>query len=460
MSQTPPESPTPPTPPTFDPTAEHHQRPKLRPVRAFPVPATMPDGSEQTLLGLADASQVSEKMVALVPASQVVLPLLDGQRTLDEVVAAVGKGLTREILEGLVAQLDDAGLLFGPRFDEIEQAMQADFDGADHLPPGATAAFADALVVEKVGKDATDEQKAEMGAEVLSSTMDLWIDKALEKVENPSFDALPKAIIAPHIDFGRGWINYASVYGRLRVVDRPDRVIILGTNHFGRSSGICCCDKGYESPLGICPVDTALLEALRDRLGPENAAKLCEHRYDHEREHSIELQIPWIQHCLGVDEQGDFCKVLGILVHDPSVNNGESYDGKGLALQPFLTALREAIEAVGGTTLIVSSADLSHIGKAFGDDKPLLGEDPQAEVFRNKTVAQDQELLELIRKGKADDLIASMAWQQNPTRWCSTGNIVAAMKLTESDEIEILHYAAAIDPQGLSMVSSCAGVMR
>ena len=55
---------------------------------------------------------------------------------------------------------------------------------------------------------------------------------------------------------------------------------------------------------------------------------------------------------------------------------------------------------------------------------------------------------------------ASMAWQQNPTRWCSTGNIVAALLVTQPDEVEIVNYAAAMDQQGMGMVSSVAGVLR
>jgi len=53
-----------------------------------------------------------------------------------------------------------------------------------------------------------------------------------------------------------------------------------------------------------------------------------------------------------------------------------------------------------------------------------------------------------------------MAWQQNPTRWCSIGNMTAAMKAVEAESVHLLKYAAALDPQGLSMVSSCAMVMR
>ena len=57
-------------------------------------------------------------------------------------------------------------------------------------------------------------------------------------------------------------------------------------------------------------------------------------------------------------------------------------------------------------------------------------------------------------------IVAAMAWQQNPTRWCSTGNLVATLKTVEPETVAILNYAAALDQQGLGMVSSAAIVIN
>ena len=247
-------------------------------------------------------------------------------------------------------------------------------------------------------------------------------------------------------------MKYAAVSGRIRVVDRLDRVVILGTNHFGQSTGVCARNKGYQTPFGVCEVDEALVEGMRSKLGDV----LFENRFDHEREHSIELQIAWVQHCLGADDQGNFCKVFGVLVHDPAVNNGESYDGKGVALQPFVDALKETIAGLPGKTLIVSSADLSHVGPAFGDRQPLIGDSPEAAAMRERVVKHDREMLELFRQRKPDELVAAMSWQNNPTRWCSTGRLVATMLAVEPQDVQILNYAGAMDQQGMAMVSSAA----
>lgn len=440
--------------PKFDPNAEHMRKPKLRPVRGFPAQV-----GNQVLLGLADARQISDKMVVAPPAVQYVLPLLDGVKTLPEIVAQVGQGLTEPVLESIIAQLDDAGLLFGPRFDQMLADMRAEFDSAASLPPASSNAFVQAVVSQRLGRQPTDAELPELGPAHLKEVFDEWMTKALEKEAKPTFDELPVAVVVPHVDYPRGWLNYASVWGRMRVADRPDRVVILGTNHFGMSTGVAACNKAYQTILGESPLDHDMLREVQAALGPANADLLLANRYDHEREHSIELQIPWIQHCIGPDELGRHVPVFAALIHDPAINNGLSYDGTGLALQPFVDAVRTAMEKLGGRTLVVASADLSHVGPMFGDQQSMAGQDQAADAARRKTMQHDQEMLELVRQVKPDDLVASMAWQQNPTRWCSTGNIVAALMITRPERVELLRYMAAIDEQGMGMVSSAAAAM-
>ena len=446
----------PPVQPVFDPNAAHQAHPRLRKLRTFPMPVQGPDGKQQVVMGLADAQQISGKVVATHPAVQHLLPLMDGSRSLDQIVGEVGRGLTIEALQSLVAQLDDAALIHGPNFEALEAKMRADFDASDTLPPASSAQFADALVMQKLGQDATDEQKAEQGPALMREIFDQWMDKALENADKPTFDELPVAIVAPGNEYARSWINYAAVWGRLRVADRPDRVIILGTNHFGSGTGVVGCDKAYETPLGTCPLDAAFKAALDEKLGKEGAEKLYAHRFDHEREHSIELQIPWIQHCLGAGEDGSFVPVYGVLVHDPARNAGASYDGQGLDLEAFVDALRGALGEVGGRSLVVASADLSHVGPAFGDPQALSGDSPEAAEARNNVAKQDQELLKMLVEGKADELVSSLAWQQNPTRWASTGALVAAAKATSPARGEVLNYAASMDQQGSAMLTNAA----
>lgn len=452
----------------FDPSAAHQQKPRLRPIRGFGFMQ-----EDRPVLGLADARQISDRVVFTSPAVQAILPHLTGEHDIDSIVSRVNESLagrikeplTRPTLEALVAQLDDAALIEGPNFEALLRKMREEFDSSENLPPAATANFADFLVTQELGQEATDAQKAELGPKKLRDAFDAWIKQALEKADDPSFDALPKAIVAPHLDYARGWMNYAHVYGRMRVVDRPDRVIILGTNHFGSATGVCGCDKGFTTPLGTSPVDVAFAERLREHLGSEQSERLFRDRYDHEREHSIELQVAWLQHVFGpgpADLETKNVPVFAALVHDPATNAGKSYDGSGLDLDPFIDAMKAAMADVGGRTLIVSSADLSHVGPQFGDQKPLVGDEktnPEGVAARNKAIQHDRQMIEMLMQKKVDELIAAMAWQRNPTRWCSVGNLAATFRISQPEDVRMLHYAAALDQQGTAMVSSLAAAL-
>lgn len=468
----------------FNPDAPHHQRPKLRPVRGFGTQAQGPDGQPVAVLGLADSKQVSDKIVFTQPAMQAVLPLMNGEHDLDAIVSQIGRGLTLEMLEELVRQLDHAALIDGPNFDQLWVKMKADFDSSDVLPPGQSAAFAEQLVLQQAANTAGhaalesnpddqqaaqeaaqqatqaigDDEKSEKSPEALRSAIDQWMNAAMEKVEDPSFDVLPKAVFVPFTSYHQGWQNYAHVYGRLRVVDRPARIVILGINHFGYGSGVVGCDKGFKTPLGTSPVDAAFQEDMRNRLGD----KLFEHRFDHEREHSIELQIPWIQHVFGDGENQ--VPIFAALVHDPVVNNGESYDGEGISLDAFSEALAGAISGAQGSTMVIASHELSHVGAAFGDQQPFAAQDESGEQARAGVIQQDQSLIKLLAEGKHEELLSSLSWQQNPTRWNSAGALIAAWRgvggASEAEGFKVHHFAGAVDPQGNAMVTSLAASLR
>ena len=444
---------------TFNPSLPAHQKPRIRPLRA----GMMQQGQEQFLV-LGDQQRISDRQMGVAPAVQMVLPLMDGTRSIPEICAAVGHGLTPPVLQELVAQLDAAGFLYGPTFDAMLAAVQKDFDKTAILPPSYTADVADMLVAQVAGSEEafnalSAEQKAEMGVKRIGEEFEIWMDESLKEAPSKRVDSLPKGLIVPHVDYARGWMNYGSGWGKLRGLtnERPDRVIILGTNHFGFGTGVVGCDKGYETPLGVCEVDKHFEQVLSAKLGDADTKKLFANRYDHEREHSIELQIPWIQHVFGKDASGKYPRVFGVLVHDPCVNNGESYDNQGLGLDAFCNAVRAAVAELPGRTLIVASADLSHVGPQFGDNVPMDQNDEGFKQLCQRTAQHDQEMIRLLGQNKPEDLIAAMSWQQNPTRWCSIGCLVALYKILQPSKIEFFNYAFAASGQEAALVSSCSG---
>lgn len=458
--------------PPFDPAKPHHAAPRIRPsIFGQPVPVKTPDGQQHVMLALSDRSQLAEGSLVTSPLAQFMVGFMNGENEPASIAAsAVDKAreagapeealaqITEDNVRMLVAQLDNAGLLQGPVFDERLAKLRADFDGSDILPPGTTAAMAEAVAQAALGEGATEEAKKEQAPARLREAIDKWIDDVLKPAEDPSFNELPRLIIVPHLDYWRGYMNLAQAYGRMRVVDRPARVIVLGVNHFGFGTGVVGCNKGYETPLGITNYDADFGALIEGKLGSEDTEKLYAARYDHEREHSIELQIPWVQHIFGAGDDGP--KVWGALVHNPIRNSGESYDGNGLGIQPFIDALKASIGEAPGRTLVIVSANLSHVGPVYGDKREVMGDSEEANAFRKEVVDHDMELLEFIKNGKPEELVAMLAWQQNPTRWNAVGSIIAGMHAVEASGARLLNYLAAGDQQGRAVISSVAMVVE
>lgn len=148
-------------------------------------------------------------------------------------------------------------------------------------------------------------------------------------------------IIAPHAGYVYSGAIAGAVYAS---IDIPDRILILGPNHHGAGAGVALFPDGeWITPLGPIRISTRLNSLLTQNvpfIRPDTVA--------HEFEHSLEVQIPFIQHlrpdalisaiCLG---HGDYASVRQI--------------GEGIAA---------AIQAYGREVLIVASSDMTHYESA------------------------------------------------------------------------------------------------
>jgi AmmeMemoRadiSam system protein B len=105
----------------------------------------------------------------------------------------------------------------------------------------------------------------------------------------------PKAVIAPHAGYVYSGPIAASAFQALAAPSRPiSRVVILGPAHFVPIRGLALPGSEYfETPLGRVKVDPegagAVLRLPQVRIYPEA----------HVREHSLEVEIPFLQVLLG-----------------------------------------------------------------------------------------------------------------------------------------------------------------
>ena len=159
-----------------------------------------------------------------------------------------------------------------------------------------------------------------------------YLEQSAERDPVPGF---PKAVIVPHAGYIYSGAVAAEAYDLLRSARGiVTRVILLGPCHRVAVRGVALLGAGaFTTPLGAVPVDTAAVAALR------GLPDIVEFPATHAQEHSLEVQLPFLQQVLG-----------------------------GFTVLPLVVgqiggaALAKILERVWGgpETLIVVSSDLSH----------------------------------------------------------------------------------------------------
>jgi len=111
----------------------------------------------------------------------------------------------------------------------------------------------------------------------------------------PAAGPAPKALIAPHAGYLYSGPIAASAYAQLLPArDQIRRIALLGPSHYVELNGLATSSAdAFATPLGIVPVDTESVRAIR------SLPQVSEFDEAHAREHSLEVQLPFLQCVLG-----------------------------------------------------------------------------------------------------------------------------------------------------------------
>ncbi|ADD45925.1 AmmeMemoRadiSam system protein B [Stackebrandtia nassauensis] len=152
------------------------------------------------------------------------------------------------------------------------------------------------------------------------------IESMVDSIEVPDSDELARAYVVPHAGYRYSGPTAAHVYARLRHhAARVKRVVLVGPSHFVPLQGLATSPAaGWQTPLGT--VTTPAAEGIPAEEAP------------HEREHSLEVQLPFLQVCVGDVE------VTPIVV------------GKS-TIEDAATAINGLVD---DQTVLLCSTDLSH----------------------------------------------------------------------------------------------------
>ncbi|MDE0889814.1 MAG: AmmeMemoRadiSam system protein B [Phycisphaerales bacterium] len=422
------------------PILPHVLTPHARPVQPMPV---QKEGKQ--FVALRDPSMLIQQTMVVQPQALQVIQLFEGELSSAEIADRIVGAETPERasvvaeaqkqIEMLAGQMDQFGLLWGPTFEGYEKQMAEKLHEAGTFPIQASGTLVQ-LAHQAQGAGSKPPEDVEelkiWGRKLAVGMLETW----LEAAEDPEFEAPVIGLVVPHLDYVRGGEVYASGYRAWVNAKKPDRIVILGTNHFGMGDGAVMTRLDFETPLGRVPADKAVIKGMEKRLGE----RIFKDELDLLPEHSAELHLPFIQHLFG-----DVPVVVG-LVPDPLIPM-IAEDGKRVSSEEFTSALREVLAEVGGLTYFVSSADLSHVGPQFGEPKPV------DDARRMEVERHDREHLAKYLENDPKGFLEAMEWCKNQTRWCSIGNMSVIASIASAENVELIDYRQASDERGAHLVS-------
>jgi len=231
------------------------------------------------------------------------------------------------------------------------------------------------------------------------------VDRYLDAAREASSPGRLVALISPHAGLRYSGPVAAHGYGLLR--DRPSlTAVLVGPSHRAAFDGVAMYARGaWETPLGRAPIDEDIAEALL-RADPV----VFEEPEVHREEHSLEMQMPFLQHIVGE------LKVVPLMMGSQSRQEVDALAG----------ALRRGL--AGRDVLLIASSDLSHY---------------QPAVVANRL---DAAVVEEVGRFDTDALMRRL--ETHPNVACGGGPVVAVMKAARAlgaDRATILKYGDSGD---------------
>lgn len=150
-------------------------------------------------------------------------------------------------------------------------------------------------------------------------------------------------LVCPHAGYIYSGSAAAWAYSALAADGIPDTAVLLGPNHYGLGSAAAITpDDSWSTPLGTLNVD---VEAAESILNNSTYAKFDSSA--HAREHSIEVQLPFLQYIGGRNT-----KIVPISI--AHLNMADAL----LLAEDLGSAIAESLS--GKSAVIIASTDMTH----------------------------------------------------------------------------------------------------
>jgi len=237
----------------------------------------------------------------------------------------------------------------------------------------------------------------------------IQLQQLFSKAQEKKSKNAPLAIIVPHAGYVFSGEVAASAYNQIDPNCKFERIFIIGSSHttpFEGASVYCLGD--YETPLGIVKVDLELVQ----KLVLENKLLKC-YPEPHLYEHSLEVQLPFLQHYLKTP-----FKIVPIIIGSATTETAKKL---ATILKPYLNE----------KNLFVISSDFSHYPR-----------------YEN-AVKVDLATAKAIQTNKASKLLAALDDNEKKkipglaTSLCGWSSVLTLLNMTEEIpnlSVDLLQY--------------------
>ncbi len=219
-----------------------------------------------------------------------------------------------------------------------------------------------------------------------------------EKLENVPTGAGAPNVVAPHAGYIYSAQTAAYSYGALK---QAQTYIILGPCHFSPSQLPAVSSQDWQTPLGVARLDREFISVLDG---------IEENDIPHERDHAIEVQLPFLQVM-----QNDF-EIVPIAMGDQSLKSAKK----------LAESIDSAIEQIDRDVAVIASSDFTHF------QPKEQTEEIDKEIYQEILDMNTEQFYEKAHRGSV----------------CGYGPIAVAMSCQGVKEAQLLDYSTSASASG------------
>ena len=250
-------------------------------------------------------------------------------------------------------------------------------------------------------------------ASQLRALIEMMVNEKAEKQE-------VIGLVSPHAGYPYSGPVAGAVFSR---IEFKDTFIIMGPNHTGRGKPLSIMTQGtWETPLGNVKIDSELARQILD-----GSSYLQEDEAAHQHEHSIEVQLPFLQY---------FKPDIRIVPIILSFASGEAYKEIGRDIARAVKELKREV-------VLVASSDMTHY------EPQEVAQQKDAQAIDAILALDEDELLK-----RVEELDISMCG------YAPAVSLIAAARELGAKSAELVKYQTSGDTTGdYSAVVGYAGII-